>query len=156
MAKNAPNVKLSFVTGPSPLGMASSKNGSPADDTYSEHGSIGKFTDDHTQDVSVAETSCIDTHRTSGFTVAIKGNAHWHAFFAEAAILLIDEQVVADRVIGNNQIHPAVVIEIDDRDAQGFAFRNRGIRIVDVQPSSFGNVLESTISFVVVRLKTCR
>ena len=57
------------------------------------------------------------------------GHTCLHADFIKAAISLVKKEEVRDRVIGHEQIHPAIVINVCGDNAPGFAqhLRNAGV-----------------------------
>src|SRR5712691_11651048 len=66
----------------------------------------------------VVEIARIDTHAALGFTVSAEGRARDECRIREGAVVPIDPQLVRLAVVGDEDVDPAVAIEVGGRDAE--------------------------------------
>jgi hypothetical protein len=79
---------------------------------------VGEVPDRHAERVVVAKEAAVDSHRPARVAVAVERNSGLRADLFEGAVAAITQQKVLHRVVRNDEIHPAVLIEIDRRQPQ--------------------------------------
>src|SRR6516162_8158274 len=63
------------------------------------------------------------------------------------------KQEVLDGVVRNDQVNPAVVIDVNRRNRQRLSYRPTGRRIADLDTRSCGNIGEMPIPVVMVKIR---
>ena len=79
---------------------------------------VGEVTDRDPQGVVVAEVGDVDSHGSAGVTAHVEGNAGECGSFNEHPVALIVKEKVLHRVVGHDDIDPAIVIEVRKGYAQ--------------------------------------
>src|SRR5215472_8478240 len=83
----------------------------------------------------------IHAHSRAGTPFLTEGNAGFQSNIHECPILLIEKQKILHRVIGNEKVHPAIVVDVSGNDTPCFAERLGN-------PGFLGNVLERSVSVI--------
>ena len=84
-----------------------------------------------------------DAHACLGLTIAIHGTAQQHRLIVEDAVALVDPELVVDAVVGDEDIDPAVAVEVSACDTQAVA-------VGAIEPSLDGDIGEGPVAVVVV------
>src|SRR6185437_12436463 len=74
---------------------------------------IGKIADRDPDSVVVAVAGCVDAHGSPRIAVIVESQAGGGANLFEGAVMLVVKHKVLHGVIGHNQVHPAVSVQID-------------------------------------------
>ena len=83
----------------------------------------------------------VDSHsraRDAGFA---EGNSRGQRYVGESSIAFIAVELIRLSVVGDEQVHPAIAVEVQQRHAERFRSRI-------MQPGSFRYVLKRTIASV--------
>src|SRR5262249_44674273 len=65
----------------------------------------------------------VDSHGASGDAIFAERDSRRHGFFGEGSVLVVAVQLVRLRVVGEEEIGPAVAVDVRRRDAERFASR---------------------------------
>ena len=79
---------------------------------------VGEVAQRDGQIVVVAKPGRVDAHAAGGEAGGVQGETARLADLFERAVALVAEQEMTHRVVGDEDIEPAVVVEIDKRDSQ--------------------------------------
>src|SRR5258708_4514099 len=90
----------------------------------------------------VVEIGAIDAHAGAGFAFIAEGEAHFDGDILEFAVAEIAIKLVGLGVVGDEEIRPAVLIEIEHGDAEGF-----GAGVEDA--AGGGDVFEGAVTAIV-------
>ena len=103
---------------------------------------VGEVADHHRELVVVVEPGRIHAHRARRGAARVEREARFHPGFAEPAFALVQEQEVANRVVGDHEIGAAVAVNVHRRDRQRLAHRLAGGRVGDMHAGILGDVDE--------------
>lgn len=110
---------------------------------------IGEVSDRDGKGVVVPESGGIDAHRTASGAEGIEGDARAGADFLEGSVAVVAEDEVLDGVVGDNEVDPAVAVQVDRGDPEGLGKRfSRPVG--DLDAGTGGDVGESSAAVVVV------
>jgi len=68
----------------------------------------------------VAEVPSVHAHAGARLSIGAKGNASLHTHFFEGAIAVVAIELVGLSVVGDDQVRPAVLVIVEQGDAQRF------------------------------------
>ena len=128
--------------------------GSPCE-TKKLVGSLAKLPMTTATALSLRGRADVDAHRAAGRAVAAEGDARLAADFLELAVLLIVEDEVLDRVVGHDEVLPAVAVEIERHDAQGLAGGNLLLGLLALKtwmPAASRDVAELAVAVVAIQV----
>ena len=109
---------------------------------------IGEVADADSQRVVVPEPRHVDPHRAAYLAVVVEPDAADATHLGKRAVLLVFENEVVNRVVGHDEIHPAVPIEIHRRHSERLGHRHlRGAR-ANLHTGSSGDVGEPAVAVV--------
>ena len=114
---------------------------------------VGEVADGDAERVVVAEAGDVDAHRAAGVAVHVERDAGDGADLAERAVALVVEQEVLHRVVGDDDVDPAVVDRSrrTSRPATWPAARRcAGLRTC--RPACFGDVGELAVAVVAIEI----
>ena len=111
---------------------------------------IGEVSNPYPHGFILSETSRINPHGTPGLSKAIKPNPGSRTDFLEDHPTLIDEHKILNGIVGHNQIHEPVTIEVDRGHTQRLGNWNFCGRIFDLDPAFAGDVLECSITLILI------
>src|SRR6266542_4010266 len=89
----------------------------------------------------------VSSHARFGLAVFADGDAGLESHFAEATVVIVTEKEIRVRVVSDEDVLPAVVVEVECNYAQTAA----GVR---PDPGSFGNIGEGSVAVVMVKDRT--
>ena len=99
----------------------------------------------------VAEAGGVDAHRPAGLPQAVKGNPGQARRSPRNSVpLLVVKDEILDGVVGHDDVHPAVMIEIDGGESQRLGHRHTRGRIHDLHPDIAGDVGELSVTVVAI------
>ena len=81
---------------------------------------IGEIGDDQAGIAGAIVVGGVDAHSGAGDAVFAVGDACRHAFFRERAVAVVDVELVGLCVVADDDVGPAVLIRVEDGDAQAF------------------------------------
>lgn len=90
----------------------------------------------------VVDIECVDSHSRSGLTTAAEGNLCGEADLFPLAFAAIHEQEVLDGIVGDEEVHIAVVVYVSGYNAESLA--EAGLNV-----SAVAHQLEAAIAIVV-------
>src|SRR5262249_31980245 len=86
----------------------------------------------------------VSSHARFGLAVFADGDAGLESHFAEATVVIVAEKEIRVSVVGDEDVLPAVVVEVECNYAQTAA----GVR---PDPGRFSNILEGAVAVVMVK-----
>ena len=92
----------------------------------------GEIADGNAQRIIIAVVGGVDAHRATRVAVAVKTNSAHGADFFERAVAFVVKNKILDGVVGDDQIDPAVAVQIHGHDAQRLAGLRAGCRVLDL------------------------
>ena len=95
-------------------------------------GLVGKFRDEHGETPAVIVVAPGHAHRTERLAFAVHGNAADHRVVGERAVVIVVIEMIGRRVVGDEQIGPAVVVVVTPGRAEAIVF----VGIARRRPSS--------------------
>ena len=95
---------------------------------------VGEVADGHRRRAVVADLGDVDAHPGSGVAVAVVGDPQGGADFLEAAVAAVAEGEVAHRVVGDDQVEAAILVEVGEGHAERLGGRLARDRVGDDQP----------------------
>ena len=79
----------------------------------------------------------------------VKSYANVDALFCKRTILLVHEYEVLHRIVGDNQVDPAVAVDVNRRESQRFAERFACRRVFDLDASGGRDIFEGDFDVIV-------
>ena len=113
---------------------------------------VGEVADRDAQRAVVAEIGRVDAHRAAAVAVRVERDARAGPDLHEPAVALVVEHEVLHRVIRDDEVGPAVGVEIDGGDAERLRHRHTSSRIPDLHPRARGDVGEVSVAIVPVQI----
>ncbi len=113
---------------------------------------VGEVADGDSEGVILVEVGGVDAHGTAGSSEGIEGDAGGGADIAECAVLLVAEHEILDRVIGDDEVEPAIVIDVDRADTEGFGEGQVCGAITELDTAGFGAVGERSVAVIAVEV----
>jgi hypothetical protein len=84
--------------------------------------------------------------------VAVVGETPRLAHLVEGAVAAVVEEELAHRVVGDQQVGRAVVVDVDGQHREPLSCRHLGRGVVDVDPRRLGDVGERAVAVVTVEV----
>src|SRR5205807_7579457 len=106
------------------------------------HHLVSEVGDDDAWTSGMVIISGIYSHSGARNAIFTESDPRLHAFFSECAIAVVHEELVGLCIVGQQQIWPAIIVVIENRDAKRF-----GSSIVEA--GFFGYIFELAIAKVV-------
>src|SRR5258707_208932 len=103
---------------------------------------IGKIGDEDAGRAGVIVIGGVNAHAGAGYAVFTEGDTGDDGFFGEGAVAIVAIELVGLGVVGEEKIGPAVVVVINDGDAESFGSEIR-------ETGFFGDVFESAVAAIV-------
>ncbi len=103
---------------------------------------IGKIGDEDAGGAGMIVIGGVNAHAGAGYAVFAEGDSGDDGFFGEGAVAVVAIELVGLGVVGEEEIGPAVVVVINDGDAESFG---GGIG----EAGFFGGVFESAVAAIV-------
>ena len=132
--KNTPNVSSSRVFGPRPveIGLVDERHLPVLRHIQGRH-LVGEVADRDPQGVVVAERCDVDPHRSPALPSMSNATPTKRSDLLERPVLLIVKQKVLHGVVGDDDVEPAVAIEVGKRHAERLGHRLVGRRRAHLQ-----------------------
>ena len=107
---------------------------------------VGEVADQQVRPAGAVVVGGVHAHGAARHAVFAERHAGRHAFFGERAVAVVAVQLVGLRIVGDEQIRPAVAVVIEHRDAQRLA---GGI----ADAGLLGHILELAVAQIVIQLR---
>ena len=90
---------------------------------------VGEVADRDAERSVVAEVGRVDSHRAAAVAVGIERDAGGGADFREGPVALVVKHEVLHGIVGDDEVGPAVGVQIDGGDAERFRQRHLRVRV---------------------------
>ena len=114
---------------------------------------IGEVADGDAQLAVVGEAGGVDAHGATRVAVAVEGDARQGSDLLEAAVALVLEDEVLDRVVGHDEVGEPIGVEIHGHHAERLGRGHPGGRIGDLHAALLANVGEASAAFIAVEVR---
>src|SRR5712664_301617 len=108
-------------------------------------GLLSKMRDKEAKTTTVAEVAKVHTHVAELHAFTTQSQTREHAFIGKRAVMVVVIEVVWDRIVGNEEVRPTVVVVVGPDDAETI------IADLIVDTGLHGNFLESAVTPVVIQ-----
>ena len=140
--KAQPNPKLFFEGKPTPAATETSSKVPACSRRYKPIISLSKFVIATPDFPERSKSPGVHAHSRAGFAVAAEGQPGFHRDIFEFSVVQIAIEFVGLRIVGHQQVRPAVLIVIKHRHAERF-------RAAVENPAAGGDILKRSVAAIV-------
>ena len=105
----------------------------------------------HPQHVVIAKGCYVDAHRTCRLTSTIYRHTRIAPDICKFLTTLVMEQLIFHRIVGDQQVHPAVLVQIGSHHSERLCQRNSLVRVHGVNTHLLRNVAELAPAIIAVQ-----
>lgn len=114
---------------------------------------VGEVADENSQTLILLEAGGVDAHCAARAAVVVEGDTGSSSDFAKGAIVGVGEDEILDSIIGDDEIHPAVVIHVDGGDPERFGHGQASGAIFDLEAGVGGGFGESALALIAIEVR---